>query len=374
MIYEKYLHKFGDIDRKIELTFNKEKAVSSYTLKKQMLLAVMVCVSVFVFSGVAFARDITDMTGRVVSVPDAVKTVYAASPPETMLVYAIDPTLLAGLNFPLKGCDKYIDAHTLDLPVIGGYFGQGKTPNLEKLVALNPDIVVGRNSSPLSHKFEAFLGKFNIPIANIVIDQLYQYPDAFEALGGILGREARGRALADYTRAVFSQVAEKTALISPQKRVKVYYAEGNDGLRTEGSTSIHAELIPLAGGINVHGEGVVTRYGKERVNMETVIAYQPEVIFVEQASFYAQIYSSAGWKSIPAVKNHRVYLIPNKPFNWFDRPPSFMRILGLKWVANIMYPDLFDWDMQHECREFFHLFLQKDISSEDAEQLMSSAR
>jgi len=339
--------------------------------RKLIAFATVACLSVLLLSVAAPARDITDMTGRAVSVPDTIGTVYAASPPETMLVYAIDPTLLAGLNFPLKGSDKYMDAHTLGLPVIGGYFGQGKTPNLEKLVALNPDMVIGRDSNPLSGKFEAFLHKFNIPLANIVIDRLDQYPEAFELLGSLLGRESRGKRLAEYTRKTLTRAKAATASIPAGKRVKVYYAEGNDGLRTESGASIHAELIPLAGGINVHHEGTLTRYGKEKVTIETVIAYQPEVIFVEQPSLFARIYSSAGWKSIPAVKNHRVYLIPRTPFNWFDRPPSFMRILGLKWVADILYPDRFDWDMEEECREFFHLFLQKDISAEDARQLMS---
>lgn len=340
---------------------------------KRMATVVAAGVAILVFAAMAQARDITDMTGRAVTVPDTIKTVYAASPPETMLVYAVDPALLAGLNFPLKGSAKYVDAHALGLPVIGGYFGQGKTPNLEKLVALNPDVVIGRHSNPMSGKFESFLKKFHIPLANIVIDRMEQYPEAFEVLGNILHRESRARELAEYTRRTLAQAKEKTASIPPEERVKVYYAEGNDGLRTESSASIHAELIPLAGGVNVHNEGVLTRYGKEKVTIETVIAYQPEVIFVEQPSFYVRIYSSAGWKSIPAVKNHRVYLIPRTPFNWFDRPPSFMRILGLKWVADILYPDRFDWDIEQECREFFHLFLQKDITAADARQLLSGS-
>ena len=322
---------------------------------------------------IAAAKEVKDMTGRVVTTPDTIRSVYAASPPETMLVYAIDPTLLAGLNFPLRGCDKYIDAHTVNLPVIGGYFGQGKTPNLEKLVALNPDIVIGRESNPINRKFELFLKKFNIPVASVIVDELDQYPEAFEVAGKILNRKSRAKVLADYTRNCLSQVHQETATIPAHEKVKVYYAEGNDGLYTENSTSIHAELINLAGGANVHkGEGS-TRYGREKVTIEKVISYTPEVIFVEQPLFYKKIFTSAGWKSIPAVQNNQVYLIPKKPFNWFDRPPSFMRILGLKWVASTLYPDRFDWDMQEETREFFRVFLQKEISPKDARQLLSAA-
>ncbi len=360
--------------KSVKTIFNTEDMMLKYTYKKQLVFTIA---SVFLFlaaSGQAPAREIIDMTGCVVTIPDEINKVYAASPPETMLVYAIDPSLLAGLNFPFKGCDQYIAAQTLNLPVIGGYFGQGKTPNLEKLVALHPDIVIGRKTKPVNKKFESFLEKFNIPIVYIARDKLQQYPSAFEVLGDILNKEARARKLAEYTRATLSQTAKKTTAIPREKRLKVYYAEGNDGLRTEGSDSFHARIIPLAGGINAHGKGVLTRYGKEKVTIETVIAYQPDVIFVEQPSFYERIYTSAAWKNIPAVKNHRVHLIPKTPFNWFDRPPSFMRLLGLKWAANILYPDIFDWDMPQECREFFRLFLQKDISVEEAEHLLSGTK
>ena len=157
--------------------------------KKRMAFATAVCASILLFASWALARDFTDMTGRAVEVPDAVNTVYASSPPETMLVYAVDPTLLVGLNFPLKGDSKYVDPHYLGLPVIGGYFGQGKTPNLEKLVAVKPDVVIGRASNPMREKLETFLDKFHIPVANIVIDRMDQYPAAFEFLGNVLNRE-----------------------------------------------------------------------------------------------------------------------------------------------------------------------------------------
>lgn len=145
-------------------------------------------------------------------------------------------------------------------------------------------------------------------------------------------------------------------------------------MSTENSSSIHAELINLAGGFNVHRKGLAGRYGHEKITLERVIKYQPEVIIVDQPAFFKKIFSSPGWKSIPAVKNNRVYLTPNDPFNWFDRPPSFMRILGLKWTVSILYPDLVDWDMKQETKDFFKVFLQQDISTQDAAQLLKTGK
>ena len=40
-----------------------------------------------------------------------------------------------------------------------------------------------------------------------------------------------------------------------------------------------------------------------------------------------------------AVREKRVYLAPTAPFGWIDRPPSLNRVIGLKWLAGLFYPD-----------------------------------
>ncbi|WP_158947882.1 ABC transporter substrate-binding protein [Pseudodesulfovibrio cashew] len=323
----------------------------------------------------AKAREITDMVGRQVTIPDTIVKVYAASPPETMLVYAIDPTLLAGRNRPIsKKCRRYVHPYMATIPEVGGYFGQGKTPNLEKLIEIRPDVVIGRKSNARNDKLEAFLAEFKIPLTYIVIDELRQYPEAFLVAGKILGRPERAKVLSEYTAKTLSRVVTKTSAMPEAEKVRVYYAEGPDGLSTENSTSIHAELINLAGGHNVHRHGKAGRYGNEKITLEKVMTYQPEVIFVDQPGFYKRIFSAPGWKTLPAVKNKRVYLTPKCPYNWFDRPPSFMRVLGLKWVADTLYPGLFDWDLREETREFFSIFLQQEITTGEAEQLLGASK
>lgn len=318
-------------------------------------------------------RVVTDMAGRQVSLPSNITKVYASSPPETMLVYALAPQLLAGLNFPLsRDCNGLVHQHALELPVMGGFFGQGKTPNFEILLKVNPDLVLGSTRNPLTEKLEAKLNRFDIPMVYISLEPLANYPNAFELVGRVLNRKERAKQLAENTRAVLSEVAEKVAGIPPGKRVRVYYAQGNDGLLTENRQSFHAELINLAGGVNVHQSSYVSQYGREKISLEKVIMYQPDVILVDNPLFYSRVFESPGWNNLEAVRNKRVYYIPKLPFNWFDRPPSFMRILGLKWVANKLYPEVFDWDMRKETRDFFALYMQKDITDADITELLKA--
>jgi iron complex transport system substrate-binding protein len=100
--------------------------------------------------------------------------------------------------------------------------------------------------------------------------------------------------------------------------------------------------------------------------METVIGYAPKVILAQDAKCRDMILASPLWKAVPAARDGRVINIPDLPLNWFDRPPSFMRLLGMKWLAHALYPEVFPYDMNRETRDFFKLFWNKDITEAEA--------
>lgn len=316
--------------------------------------------------GDAAAREVVDMVGRRIDLPDPLQRVYVASPPENHLACIIDPSLMVGLNFPLKDRDrKYLPLDLWRLPVIGGFFGLGHTPNLEVLLRTKPQLVICWQKNAIDAQFDDFLKRAGIPVAYMTLEALQDYPRDIRAMGRLLGRPRRAEELAVYAEETLRQILPKVADIPKSERVRVYYAEGADGLSTDGRGTWHAELIDLAGGLNVHEGDVEDLYGMEKVSMEQVLLYRPEVILVQDPTFFQRIYASPQWRRVPAVKNRRVYLIPRIPFNWFDRPPCFMRLLGLKWVARILYPQRFPLDIGQEMREFYRLFLRSELTAED---------
>ena len=85
---------------------------------------------------------------------------------------------------------------------------------------------------------------------------------------------------------------------------------------------------------------------------------------------FDKIYADPKWQLLSAVKNKKAYFIPREPFSWFDRPPSFMRFLGLKWLINLTYPEAFKFDMVKETREFYRLFLDIDLDENAAKKIL----
>jgi len=76
------------------------------------------------------------------------------------------------------------------------------------------------------------------------------------------------------------------------------------------------------------------------------------------------------WKQVRAVRNKRIYLIPHVPFNWFDRPPSQMRLLGIQWLTNLLHPDLYPIDMVKETKSFYRLFVGRTLSDGEAKDIL----
>ena len=323
----------------------------------------------------AHAGQITDMAGQKVKVPDEIRTIYGTSPPVSYILYAVAPELVAGLNRPCRETEKrYLPARLQSLPVVGGWFGQGQTPNLETLLQVNPDVILAWHikDSVITRKVETTLAPLGFPVIRIALDRLEDYPGTFRFLGRLFRREKRAAALARYAEETVDKIRAVQGSIADAEKVSVYYAEGVDGLSTECNTSIHAELIPMCGGQNVHICLSKTIYGMEKVSLEQVIHYAPEVIITSERLFYDAVFHDPRWQNIPAVQNHRVYRIPSSPFNWFDRPPSFMRLLGARWLLNNLYPGKYNVDIVDETRRFYKLFLNFDLDRQAAEALLGS--
>lgn len=315
-------------------------------------------------SGPARARDIVDMAGRSVRVPDTITKVYGASPPVTYLIYAMEPGLMVGLNFPFTEPEgRYLSPKVKNLPVIGGWFGQGRTPNQETLLNIKPDIMMAWmwGKSAANQKIEETAEKLGLPLVYVRIEHLEDYAEAFRFMGMLLNLETRGQALSDYTKKTLKAVEAVVSKIPDAEKRKVYYAEGMDGLSTECDQSSHTELIPLAGGKNVYECAPKDDYGMERISLEQILIYDPEVILAQEKTCVKNIVTDPRWKSIRAVKAGQVYSIPRLPFNWFDRPPSFTRILGIQWLTHSLYPDRFPLDLPAETRIFYRLFLGVDL-------------
>ncbi len=141
-----------------------------------------------------------------------------------------------------------------------------------------------------------------------------------------------------------------------ERRPRVYYARGPRGLETGLGGSINVETIELLAQ-NVAG---ATRGGLATISIEQVLLWNPDVIITIDRDFAANVYAAIrAWAPVKAVQARRVHLSPKLPFGWVDFPPCVNRLIGLWWLAKILYPELFPGGLEGADAGFLHALLSR---------------
>lgn len=307
----------------------------------------------------AHAKDVIDMAGRKLVLPEKITKVYAAQPYTTVLAYMLAPELMIGQLSATNGPEKrFLRPEYASKPILGAEAGHGQEANFETILAAKPDFVLlkGNAQTEATRSTERY-AKFGIPVVFADLENIDDYAAGIEFFGKLVGKEEKARKMAAHARAALAEVDRAVATIAPDKRVKVYYAESADGLATECDQSFHADAIKRAGGEIVHKCILKTHVGMDKISLEQIIAYDPEYIVSNDPKFEESVYSDPRWKDVKAVANRHVLTVPRTPFNWIDRPPAVTRIIGIQWLAYHFYPQAFRKDMRRELIDFHQLFL-----------------
>jgi len=302
----------------------------------------------------ARAAGVTDATGRALPIPDKVTRVFPAGPPAAILLYTLAPDLLLGWPRPNRAEEcAYMLVDICTRPELGRLTGRGNTANLEVVIALKPDLILDVGSTrdtfvSLAKRVQAQTG---IPYA-LLDGRFDAIPETYRKLGELVHREADAKKLADYAEHTLKTIQGRIADIPQDKRPRVYYARGPRGLVTGLGGSINVETIELLAR-NVAGG---THGGLANVSIEQVLLWNPQVIVTIDQFFAAHVRDDPAWRGVDAVKSGRVHLSPKMPFGWVDFPPAVNRLIGLWWLAKILYPDRFPEDLTRLTRDFYMMF------------------
>ena len=310
------------------------------------------------------ARVLRDDYGRDVELPDKVTKIYAASPPITMSLLAFDPKLIAALNMPWSEAQKPYVGAAYDKPVAGGFFGQGRRANFEVLAKARPDLIIMWGRMTGSDKALKKLEKLGIPVMMIRNDSIKDLVNQFKLYGEITGNTKRAEELIEYTQETLSLIDSLQDKLQKNKPVRYYFAEGIDGLFSECEGSFHLEPFSYSGAKNALDCDMSSNYGMEKISAESVVMANPDVIVAMEPLFVEGIGKNPHFKYLRCVKNANVHLVPSKPFNYITRPPSFMRLMGIRWLIHSFYPELLEVSLKTEQARFEKVFF-KDLHNKE---------
>lgn len=324
----------------------------------------------------AETREITDMAGRKVTVPTAenIESVFSAGPVAAIFLYMVVPDKLLGWNYELNDVEKSIilDKYQ-DLP----NFGMGDAVNYEAVIAANPTIAInsGKINDAMVSDCDALSESLGIPVV-AVDNELNNSAEAFRFMGELLGVEDHAEELAQYAEQVFTDI-NVLSDIPEEKKVSVYFGNGEDSLETAPRGSQHAQILDAINAVNVAdlelGDG-----SRVQISAEQLLAWDPDVIVVNGepkadksgSSAAEDILSNPDYASLKAVQDQKVYGTPNVSFSWVDRPAGPNRLIGMRWFSALIYPEYIKCDINEEIHKFFDLFYHVDLSDEQLENVL----
>lgn len=315
---------------------------------------------------------VTDSCGREVALPEDVESIACSGAYAQVLMASLAPERMASLSSEFDEADlQYFGEELGSLPVIGQYYGKNASMNYEELIKIAPDVVIdiGERKNFIDEDMDGLQDQTGIPAIHIDAE-LPQIPEAYRTLGGVLGCEEKAEQLATYIEDVFAYAAERRDEVAA-RGVKVLYTSGDNGDYANAAGTVHGAVLDLVGVENVADLGSVA---STQISPEQVMNWAPDVwLLANGEGFFDKVYDDAVWENVPAVANGRVYEVPGTPYEFLNRPPSIQQALGVLWLGNFLFPDIYDFDIVEKMQEFYQLFWDYDLSREEAEAMLANA-
>lgn len=198
-----------------------------------------------------------DDLGRAVALPREIRRVVTLAPNITEILYAV------GAEAKIAGTDDYSNfpAAAKSLPKVGGL-----QPNIEKIVALKPDLVLA--STEGNHpNLAAALSAARIPLFVIRTDRLAEIPAAMRRVGTMLDARDAEAAVRNVERAVEAQRRRRAS--AP----RVLFAVWTDPLYVAGRGTFTDDLFALTGARNA-----VALNGWPQYSLESLLASPPDLL------------------------------------------------------------------------------------------------
>lgn len=318
-------------------------------------------------------RTMTDLDDQTIRVPETPKRIallhgpsldrlYMLSTTDVIALSSVTPTPWACRMIP--GADR--------IPVKASYINV----DVEQMLEYRIDLVLYSIFPAQADKLRAAGINVACPFSEKKRPRtMADFKTHFKAqvlfFGDILGKDAVTEAAAycDYFDYTVDRVLAVTSAVPAGERKTVYYGGlSQDLFSTQGKNSLMQWCVQAGGGIFLTQD---YRSHFATINAEQLIAWNPDVIFIGRIGDKDRVKDIPGVRDLKAVRNGRVYKIPQGTF-WWDLASGESVLLPL-FIATKLYPERFrDWDIIDEMKNFYSRFYDYTISDAEARAILQA--
>ena len=240
---------------------------------------------------------VTDVSGVTIRLVAPARRIVSLAPHITELIFA------AGAGDRMVGNVDYGEypPEASRLPKVGGH-----SPDLEAIMALKPDLVLGWESGSAAAATVSRLRSMGVTVHLSEPKRIEDIAGDLERIGMLAGTEATANAAAAAFRQRYAALAERYSRRPP---VEVFYQIWKQPLMTVNGKQIISDAMRLCGGRNVFAQLPVIA---PTVSVEAVIAANPEVIIASGMgdSRPEWLDDWKRWKTLAAVARSNLYFVP----------------------------------------------------------------
>lgn len=322
--------------------------------------------------------EITDMIGRVVTIPTKIEKVVCVGAGSLRLFsYFGQMDKLVGVEDVEKTRTSKVTIRPYQLAYENllanlpscGVGGPSGSADAEKILACNPDIIFSLYTSDKS-EMDKLQAQTGTPVVTFSYGSNAPFNEttlnAITLMGKILGGDAISRAkeITDYIKNVQNTIQNTTKDVSKDKTA---YLGCNSSWGTQGITSTSINYAPMTIAnvrnaaseyLNIHTDKTVSE-----IDLEALVDMNPSVIILDTGglSILKNEYSNNTQvlESLDAVKNGQIFL--QMPFNAYYTNIE-MAIANAYFIASSVYPEAFtDFDINKKTSEIMTFFFGKDV-------------
>lgn len=325
-------------------------------------------------AGLAQSIAITDQEGREITLDEPAERIVTIPMPMASGVIAIDGSAdkLVGMNpLSLTALQEGILGRIFPnaLSITDAVTGTDFVPNVEALAAADPDLVIqwgGRGPEIVDPILNAGLNAMLIVYGNEDNARLYM-----RNVATAIGKGERNAAHEAWRESVMQKIAAATQGLSEEQRPSVLYmGRSLSDITASGAPNSYQNWsINLAGGRNAAAE----LQGNQSINREQIAQWNPDVILLnsfEPELDVSWVYDDPILSLTKAAQEKRVYKMPLGGYRW--DPPSQESPLTWMWLAELLHPDLFDYDLRAEMRDAYKVLYDYALTDRDIDGIIWS--
>ncbi|MBP2171791.1 ABC transporter substrate-binding protein [Methanococcus voltae] len=318
--------------------------------------------------------EIVDTQGRTVKIPKTVNRVvcsgagalrqisYLKATDLVVGVETIDHDSAFGRPYTIANYETFKE---LPITGLGGGKDVGNGPYPEATLVVKPDVVFVVNID--ATKADSIQEKLGIPVVVLAYDEITNFNDEklFNSLtiaGKILDRNERAEELINIFKDYQADLTKRTAGVTEKPTVYV------GGICNRGSHGVDSTkgIFPPFEAIGLHN--IVTKPGHSFINPETLVAENPDYIFIDEGSFEniekdynenPEYYASLG-----AFQNGKVYC--TLPYTYYSTNYG-TAIVDAYYIGKVVYPEQFaDINPEEKADEIYTAIVGKPVYNEMA--------